>query len=58
MKCTLPKSTDMEPIALVGVGCHFPGGISDTKSFWELLVNKEDGINRSSSGSIGWRLSQ
>lgn len=44
MKRTLPKSTDMEPIALVGIGCRFPGGISDTKSFWELLVNKKDGI--------------
>ena len=44
MKRTLPKSTDMEPIALVGIGCRFPGGISDTKSFWELLVSKKDGI--------------
>ena len=44
MQRTLPKSADREPIALVGIGCRFPGGINDSQSFWELLVNKKDAI--------------
>jgi acyl transferase domain-containing protein len=26
-----------EPIAIVGIGCRFPGGISTPKRFWETL---------------------
>ncbi|KIY04109.1 uncharacterized protein Z520_00801 [Fonsecaea multimorphosa CBS 102226] len=29
--------SDREPIAVVGIGCRFPGGITTTKDFWEIL---------------------
>ena len=32
------------PIAIVGIGCRFPGGITDTESFWRLLAGGVDAI--------------
>ncbi|MBV8587317.1 MAG: acyltransferase domain-containing protein, partial [Verrucomicrobia bacterium] len=33
-----------EPIAVVGVGCRFPGGANDPDSFWRLLIEGRDAI--------------
>ena len=33
-----------EPIAIVGMGCRFPGDVSDAESFWELLAEGRDAI--------------
>lgn len=33
-----------DPIAIVGIGCRFPGGVDGTRSFWELLSKGADGI--------------
>ncbi|AOX02678.1 hypothetical protein BJP34_27445 [Moorena producens PAL-8-15-08-1] len=33
-----------EPIAIVGMGCRFPGGVKDSESFWQLLKNGVDSI--------------
>lgn len=44
MKSSSPKPNVIEPIALVGIGCRFSGGVHDTSSLWELLVNKKDGV--------------
>src|SRR5438309_505427 len=33
-----------EPIAVVGMGCRFPGGVTDAVTFWELLRQGEEGI--------------
>jgi acyl transferase domain-containing protein/NADPH:quinone reductase-like Zn-dependent oxidoreductase/NAD(P)-dependent dehydrogenase (short-subunit alcohol dehydrogenase family)/acyl carrier protein len=32
------------PIAIVGMGCRFPGGASNSQKFWENLINKVDAI--------------
>ena len=33
-----------EPLAIVGIGCRFPGGVKDPATFWDLCVNAKDGI--------------
>jgi phthiocerol/phenolphthiocerol synthesis type-I polyketide synthase B len=32
------------PVAIVGIGCRFPGGIVDAKSYWDALVGERDAI--------------
>ncbi len=36
--------TNREPLAIVGIGCRFPGGVEDTESFWNLLAEGRSGI--------------
>src|SRR5262249_38816830 len=38
-----PRTLD-EPIAILGVGCRFPGGVTDPESFWRLLDEGLDAI--------------
>ncbi|CAM3417662.1 SDR family NAD(P)-dependent oxidoreductase [Parendozoicomonas haliclonae] len=33
-----------ERIAIVGIGCRFPGSINNPEQFWELLISGKDGI--------------
>ncbi len=33
-----------ERVAIVGIGCRFPGGASDAASFWRLLIERRDAI--------------
>ncbi len=33
-----------EPIAIVGIACRFPGGITSPGSFWEFVLNGGDAI--------------
>ena len=32
------------PIAIVGIGCRFPGGVRDAAGFWRLLIDGVDAI--------------
>lgn len=32
----------MEPIAIIGIGCRFPGGANNPESFWKLLEKGTD----------------
>ena len=32
------------PIAIIGIGCRFPGGVVDADSFWKLLADGVDAI--------------
>ncbi|MDT4990808.1 MAG: candicidin polyketide synthase FscD, partial [Actinoplanes sp.] len=33
-----------EPIAIVGMSCRFPGGVSNPEEFWSMLASGEDGL--------------
>ncbi|MGK5533591.1 type I polyketide synthase [Streptomyces sp. URMC 129] len=33
-----------EPIAVVGLGCRFPGGVTDADSYWKLLSEGVDAV--------------
>ncbi|HET7501766.1 MAG TPA: beta-ketoacyl synthase N-terminal-like domain-containing protein, partial [Kofleriaceae bacterium] len=35
-----------EPVAIVGIGCRFPGGVVDPPSFWRLLSEGHDAITQ------------
>ncbi len=36
------STNSREPLAIVGIGCRFPGGVHDVPSFWNLL---REGVN-------------
>ncbi|MEM8604516.1 MAG: beta-ketoacyl synthase N-terminal-like domain-containing protein [Cyanobacteria bacterium P01_H01_bin.121] len=38
------ESAQREPIAIIGMGCRFPGGVTDPESFWQLLSEGRDAI--------------
>lgn len=38
------NSFQRPPLAVVGIGCRFPGGVTDPASFWELLIEGRSGI--------------
>ncbi|PEE48966.1 hypothetical protein COM71_02745 [Priestia megaterium] len=38
------KKSNTEPIAVIGMGCRFPGGCNDPETFWEFLNEGHDGV--------------
>lgn len=40
----LPQSHAHEPIAIVGIGCRFPGNANNPEAFWKLLRDGTDPI--------------
>jgi acyl transferase domain-containing protein/NADPH:quinone reductase-like Zn-dependent oxidoreductase/NAD(P)-dependent dehydrogenase (short-subunit alcohol dehydrogenase family) len=39
-----PSTVPREPIAIIGIGCRFPGGVDDPAAFWRLLCAETDAI--------------
>src|SRR5580700_304410 len=33
-----------DPVAIIGIGCRFPGGITDVESFWKLLTEAREAV--------------
>lgn len=40
------EESKTEPIAIIGIGCRFPGGANDPESYWQLLRNGVDAISQ------------
>ncbi|MDA7920910.1 amino acid adenylation domain-containing protein [Verrucomicrobiales bacterium] len=38
------ESANHEPLAIVGIGCRLPGGVSGPESFWQMMVEGKSGI--------------
>src|SRR3954467_774847 len=32
-------------IAIIGIGCRFPGGVNDAETFWKLLLERRDAVS-------------
>ncbi|SPB15582.1 type I polyketide synthase WcbR [Caballeronia novacaledonica] len=42
-----------EKIAIVGMACRFPGGVTNPDEFWELLRNETDAVTEIPAGRFG-----
>ena len=40
----LENNPPADPIAVVGIGCRFPGDVYDPQSFWRFLMNETDAV--------------
>jgi acyl transferase domain-containing protein/NADPH:quinone reductase-like Zn-dependent oxidoreductase/acyl carrier protein/SAM-dependent methyltransferase len=41
----MQKTDQKTPIAIIGIGCRFPGGINDTEAFWKVLAEGRDVVS-------------
>ncbi|MDF3291314.1 type I polyketide synthase [Streptomyces silvisoli] len=39
------EAKNQDPIAIVGIGCRYPGGISSPEDLWQLVMDGEDVIS-------------
>ena len=42
----IAEQGDTEPIAVVGIGCRFPGDVNNPEQYWQLLRDGRDGVVR------------
>ncbi|KAI0379327.1 polyketide synthase [Hypomontagnella monticulosa] len=38
-----PLSQQLEPIAVIGMGCRLPGDVKSASEFWDMMMNKKTG---------------
>ncbi|MEN3616143.1 SDR family NAD(P)-dependent oxidoreductase, partial [Plantactinospora sp. ZYX-F-223] len=46
-----------EPLAIIGIGCRFPGGVNSPEELWQLLVEERDTVGPFPSDR-GWDLAR
>src|SRR5690349_18202666 len=44
-----------EPIAIVGVGCRYPGGVAGPEDYWRLLRDGVDAVTEMPADRLGGR---
>jgi acyl transferase domain-containing protein/SAM-dependent methyltransferase/NAD(P)-dependent dehydrogenase (short-subunit alcohol dehydrogenase family)/acyl carrier protein len=44
LKARLARVESPVPIAVIGIGCRFPGGVNGPEAFWRLLMDGRSGI--------------
>jgi len=44
-----------EPLAIVGIGCRFPGAADSPEAFWRLLLDKRDAVRPVPKSRWDWR---
>ncbi|WP_425426500.1 SDR family NAD(P)-dependent oxidoreductase [Amycolatopsis australiensis] len=49
------EERDAEPIAVIGIGCRYPGGITSADSLWDLVAAGGDAVT-DLPGDRGWDL--
>jgi acyl transferase domain-containing protein/NAD(P)-dependent dehydrogenase (short-subunit alcohol dehydrogenase family)/aryl carrier-like protein len=42
--CSRDSTSPNEPLAIIGIGCRFPGRANDPELFWKLLVDRVDAV--------------
>ncbi len=47
---TYSPTSGCEPIALIGIGCRFPGNVQSPQAFWELLLHGTDAVTEVPEG--------
>ncbi len=44
-----------EPLAIIGIGCRFPGNTNSPEEFWELLIGKGDALGEIPPDRWDWK---
>ncbi|MFJ3780100.1 type I polyketide synthase [Streptomyces sp. NPDC090075] len=52
-----PRRRPDEPVAIIGMGCRFPGGVTSPEDLWRLVADERDVLG-GFPGNRGWNLEE